>query len=58
MADASIDSTSIDVDTNADTKTVTLRGRVRTAAEKTKAASIAADKAPGYRVTNNLEVGR
>lgn len=58
MADATIDSTGIDVDTNADTKTVTLKGRVRTAAEKTRAASIAAAKAPGYRVTNNLEVGR
>ncbi len=58
MADEAIDSSDIDVDTDADTKTVTLKGRVRSTAEKTKAASIAAAKAPGYRVTNNLQVGR
>jgi predicted small secreted protein len=58
IADASIDSTSIDVDTDGPTRTVTLKGRVRTAAEKSKAGSIAAAKAPGYRITNNLEVGR
>ena len=58
MADATIDSTDINVDTVASTKTVVLKGRVRTAAEKTRAARIAADKAPGYQVTNNLEVRR
>ena len=57
MADTTIDSSNIDVDTQSATRTVTLKGRVRTAAEKTRAARIAADKAPGYRVTNNLRVG-
>ncbi|HTU99688.1 MAG TPA: BON domain-containing protein [Luteitalea sp.] len=56
IADSSIDASSIDVDTDGPTKTVTLKGRVRTAAEKSKAASIATAKAPGYRITNNLEV--
>lgn len=58
MADTSIDSSGIDVDTESTTRTVTLKGRVRTDAEKARAARIAADKAPGYRVTNNLQVGR
>lgn len=58
MADASIDASRIDVDTEASTKTVTLKGLVRSAAEKATAARIAADKAPGYRLTNNLEVRR
>jgi len=58
MADASIDSTGIDVDTDSNTKTVTLKGRVATAAQKTRAAQIATQKAPGYTVTNNLQVGR
>jgi len=56
MADASINASTIDVDTEASTKTVTLKGRVRSATEKASAARIAADKAPGYRVANNLEV--
>ena len=56
LADSSIDASTIDVDTEASTKTVTLKGTVRSAAEKASAARIAADKAPGYRVTNNLEV--
>lgn len=58
MADTTIDSTGIDVDTDSNTKTVTLKGRVATAAQKTRAAQIATDKAPGYTVTNNLQVGR
>lgn len=58
MADASIDASSIDVDTEASTKTVTLKGTVRSAAEKATAARVATDKAPGYRVVNNLEVRR
>ncbi len=57
MADDTVDASGIDVDTNGDTKTVTLKGRVKTAAQKTRAARIAADKAPGYRVTNQLTVG-
>jgi osmotically-inducible protein OsmY len=58
VADASIDASRIDVDTDASTKTVTLKGLVRSAAEKATAARIAAEKAPGYRVANNLEVRR
>lgn len=57
MADDTVDASGIDVDTNGDTKTVTLKGRVKTAAEKTRAARIAADKAPGYRVANQLTIG-
>jgi hyperosmotically inducible protein len=56
MGDSSIDASTIDVDTEASTKTVTLKGTVRSAAEKASAARIAASNAPGYRVTNNLEV--
>lgn len=58
MADATIDSTTIDVEADAATRTIVLNGRVRSAAEKDKAASIASAKAPGYRVTNNLEIRR
>ena len=56
MADPSIDASKIDVDTNADTKTVTLSGSVPTAAAKTTAESIAKSKAEGYSVVNNLQV--
>jgi osmotically-inducible protein OsmY len=56
MADETIDSTTIDVETDADTRTIVLNGHVRSAAEKSKAASIATAKAPAYRVQNNLEV--
>ena len=56
MADETIDSTTIDVETDADTRTIVLKGHVRSAAEKSKAASIATAKAPAYRVQNNLEV--
>lgn len=57
MADPSVDSTKIDVDTSADAKTVTLNGSVPTAAQKTRAEQIARDKAPGYRIVNRLMVG-
>ena len=53
-----IDAGGIDVDTNADTKTVTLKGHVPTAAQKTAAERVAKEKAPEYRVVNNLEVRR
>ncbi|AMY08029.1 periplasmic protein [Luteitalea pratensis] len=58
MADASIDASRIDVDTEASTKTVTLKGLVRSTAEKATATRIASEKAPGYRISNNLEVRR
>lgn len=58
MADASIDSTTIDVDTDGDTRTVTLKGQVRSASEKAAVARIAAAKAPGYTIANRLDVRR
>jgi predicted small secreted protein len=58
MADVTIDSTTIDVETDARTKTVMLKGSVRSAAEKSKAASIATAKAPAYRIQNDLVVRR
>ena len=51
-----LDAGGIDVDTNGDTKTVTLHGHVPTAAQKAAAERIAKSKAPDYRVVNNLEV--
>lgn len=56
MADKSIDSSSINVDTYAETKTVVLRGSVPTAAQREQAERIAVAKAPGYRVDNKLAV--
>jgi hyperosmotically inducible periplasmic protein len=56
MADKTVDASGIDVDSNADTKTVTLKGHVKTAAEKQRAAEIAKAKAPGYTVDNNLTI--
>jgi len=51
-----IDAGGIDVDTNADTKTVTLKGHVPTAAQKTAAERVAKEKAPTYKIENQLEV--
>jgi hyperosmotically inducible periplasmic protein len=56
MADKSIDASSINVDTYADTKTVILRGSVPTAAQREQAERIALAKAPGYRIDNKLAV--
>jgi len=53
-----LDAGSIDVDTNGDTKTVTLKGHVPTAAQKAAAERIAKEKAPDYRVVNLIEVRR
>jgi osmotically-inducible protein OsmY len=55
-ADTSIDASHIDVDTNHETRTVTLKGTVPTAAQKTDAERIARDKAEGYRIVNDLTV--
>jgi osmotically-inducible protein OsmY len=55
-ADTSIDASHIDVDTNGDTKTVTLKGTVPTAAQKAEAERIAREKAEGYRIVNDLTV--
>jgi two-component system response regulator HydG len=58
MADAAIDASTIDVDTDENTKTVTLKGSVPNAAQKASAERIAKDKAEGYRVRNLLVVSR
>ena len=51
-----LDANDIDVDTDAATKTVTLKGHVPTASQKTAAARIAKEKAPDYRIVNNIVV--
>jgi osmotically-inducible protein OsmY len=56
IADKSIDSGAIDVDTFQDTKVVVLRGSVPTEAQKQKAEQIARDNAKGYTVENRLVV--
>jgi osmotically-inducible protein OsmY len=57
IADSRIDSGGINVDTDHVTKTVTLKGHVPTAAQKTFAEEIAVKKAVGYRVENKLTIG-
>lgn len=54
--DTRVDASNINVDTDHVTKTVTLRGRVPSAAQKTLAGEIAKTKATGYTVQNLLVV--
>ena len=56
MADSAIDASKIDVDTDENTKTVTLKGSVPNAAQKASAERIAKAKAEGYKVRNLLVV--
>jgi len=56
MVHKSIDASQIDVATDADTKTVTLKGTVPTDVEKAAAAKVAREKAEGYEVRNLLTV--
>ena len=56
FADSRIDSGGINVDTDHVTKTVTLKGHVPTAAQKTVAEEIAVKKAVGYRVENKRTI--
>jgi osmotically-inducible protein OsmY len=56
MADTRVSAADINVDTDQDKKTVTLRGSVKTAAEKKLAGEIATDKAIGYSIVNNLSI--
>jgi len=56
MADRNIDASHINVDTDADTKTVTLKGSVKSQLEKVNADRIAREKATGYKVVNHLTV--
>lgn len=56
VADKTIDSGAIDVDTFQDKKVVVLRGSVPTEAQKAKAEQIARNNATGYTVENRLAV--
>jgi osmotically-inducible protein OsmY len=56
IADKTVDSGAIDVDTYQDKKLVVLRGSVPNEAQKAKAEQIARDKASGYTVENRLAV--
>lgn len=56
MADTRVDASGINVDTNKDTRTVTLNGTVPTAAMKQLAEEVAKSKAPEYKVVNSLTV--
>jgi len=58
IADKTIDSGAIDVDTYQDKKVVVLRGSVPTEAQKQKAEQIARDNAKGYTVDNRLVVAQ
>jgi len=58
MADKAIDASRIDVDTDENTKTVTLKGTVPNAAQKASAERIARDKAEGYKIRNQLVVAK
>jgi osmotically-inducible protein OsmY len=58
IADKTIDSGAIDVDTYQDKKVVVLRGSVPTEAQKQKAEQIARDSAKGYTVENRLVVAQ
>jgi osmotically-inducible protein OsmY len=56
IADKTIDSGAIDVDTFQDKKIIVLRGSVPTAAQKAKAEQIAHQNAEGYTIDNRLAV--
>jgi len=56
LAEASIDAAHINVDTDAKTKTVILKGSVPTAQQKEAAEKLAISKAAGYKVVNQLVV--
>ncbi len=56
IADTRIDASGINVDTNKDTKTVTLNGTVPADSQKTLAEEVAKDKAPDWTIVNNLTI--
>ena len=56
IADGRVDASNINVDTNAQTKTVVLKGTVPTAEQKSTAEAIAHDKAESYKIVNQLTV--
>jgi hypothetical protein len=55
-ANKGMNGSNIDVDTNGDTKTVSLKGTAKTAAQKNLATAIAKQKAGGFKVNNQLKV--
>jgi osmotically-inducible protein OsmY len=57
LADTRVSATGIDVDTDRASRTVILKGHVPNQEQKTIAEQIAVDRAPGYRVRNELTVG-
>lgn len=56
MADRTVDASHINVDTFHETKTVVLKGSVKTSAQRAEAARIAAAEAPSYRIDNQLTI--
>jgi predicted small secreted protein len=56
MADRTVDASQINVDTFHETKTVVLKGSVKTATQRDEAARIAAAEATGYRIDNQLQI--
>jgi osmotically-inducible protein OsmY len=56
--DKIVDASDINVDTDAATKTVILKGSVASAEQRTRAAAIAEREAEGYKVDNQLVVKR
>ncbi len=56
MADRTVDASHINVDTFHETKTVVLKGSVKSSSQRDEAARIAAAEAPGYRIDNQLTV--
>lgn len=54
--DKTVDASDINVDTDAATKVVTLKGTVASAEQRARAEAIAAREAAGYRVDNQLAV--
>ena len=56
IADGRVDASSINVDTNSQSKTVVLKGSVPSAEQKSTAESIARDKAEGYTIVNQLAI--
>lgn len=56
LADRTVDASRVNVDTSHQTKTVVLKGSVKSASQRDEAARIAAAEAPGYRIDNQLAV--
>ena len=56
--DKTVDASDINVDTDAATKVVTLKGSVASAEQRARAEAIAVREATGYRVVNDLVVKR